>query len=107
TPSAYREAVVGVEQARAALENLPASRAASDQAIDLRLGLRTVLTALAEARGRILDHLRRAETLAQTLGDHLRLGRVYADMSVNCWAAGEAEPAIDYGQRTLALAATP
>jgi tetratricopeptide (TPR) repeat protein len=106
TRSAYREAVVCFEQALVALEHVPDSRAASEQAIDLRLGLRTTLTALAEAPGRILDHLRRAETLAQTLGDHLRLGRVYADMSVNCWAAGEVDRAIDYGQRTLALAAT-
>jgi len=104
--SAYREAVVCFEQALAALAHLPASRAASEQAIDLRLGLRTALTVLGEALGRILDHLRRAETLAQSLGDQLRLGRVYADMSVMCWTAGEVDRAIDYSQRTLALAAT-
>jgi len=80
TRSAYREAVVYFEQALAALEHLPDSRAATEQAIDLRLGLRPALNALGEAPGRMLDHLRRAETLAQTLGDHLRLGRVYADM---------------------------
>ena len=67
--SAYREAVVCFEQALAALEHLPDSRAATEQAIDLRLGLRTALNALGEAPGRMLDHLRRAETLAQTLGD--------------------------------------
>src|SRR4030095_12247647 len=71
-----------------------------------RLGLRTALTVLGEALGRILDHLRRAETLAQSLGDHLRLGRVYADMSVIFWVAGEVDRAIDYSQRTLTLAAT-
>jgi tetratricopeptide (TPR) repeat protein len=49
--------------------------------------------------------LRRAETLAQTLGDPLRLGRVYADLGANCWVAGEVDRAIDYGQRALALAA--
>ena len=69
TRSAYREAVVCFEQALAALEHLPDSRAATEQAIDLRLGLRTALNALGEAPGRMLDHLRRAETLAQTLGD--------------------------------------
>ena len=41
TRSAYREAVVCFEQALAALEHLPDSRAATEQAIDLRLGLRT------------------------------------------------------------------
>ena len=106
TRSAYREAVVGYEQALVALEHLPDSRAATEQAIDLRLGLRTALNALREAPGRMHDHLRRAETLAETLGDHLRLGWVYAEMSTNCAVAGEVDRAIIYGQRTLALAAT-
>src|SRR5262249_33838946 len=104
--SAYREAVLCFEQALSALEHVPDGRGATEQAIDLRLGLRTVLTALGEAPGRLLDHLRRAETLAQTLGDQLRLGQVYANMSVNCWLAGEVDRAIDYSQRTLTLAAT-
>jgi len=54
----------------------------------------------------MLDHLRHAETLAETLGDHLRLGRVYADMSTHFWMMGDVDRAIDYGQRALALAAT-
>ena len=106
TRSAYREAVVCYEQALAALEHLPDSRAATEQAIDLRLGLRAALTALGEAPGRMLDHVRRAETLAQTLGDHLRLGRVYAEMSTTCWVVGEVDRAIVYGQRALDLATT-
>jgi len=106
TRSAYREAVVCFEQALAALEHLTDSRAATEQAIDLRLGLRTALNALIEVPGRMLDHLRRAETLAQTLGDELRLGQVYAGMGNNSWVAGEVDRAIVYGQRALALAAT-
>jgi class 3 adenylate cyclase/tetratricopeptide (TPR) repeat protein len=104
--SAYREAVACYEQALAALEHVPDSHAATEQAIDLRLGLRTALNALGEAPGRMLEHLRRAETLAETLGDSLRLGRVYATMSTNFWSAGEVDHAIDYGQRALTLAAT-
>ena len=50
--------------------------------------------------------MRRAEALAQTLGDPLRLGRVYADMGDKCWVVGEVDPALDYGQRALALAVT-
>jgi class 3 adenylate cyclase/tetratricopeptide (TPR) repeat protein len=104
--SAYREAAVCFEQALAALEHLPDSRAITEQAIDLRLGLRAALNALGEAPGRMLNHLRRAETLAQTLGDHLRLGRVYVGMGGNCWLAGEVDHAVVYGQQALALAAT-
>jgi class 3 adenylate cyclase/tetratricopeptide (TPR) repeat protein len=106
TRSAYREAVVCFEQALAALEHVPDSRAATEQAIDIRLGLRTALNALGAAPGQMRDHLRRAETLAQTLGDHLRLGRVYAEMGGTFWVAGDVERAIVYGQRALAVAAT-
>jgi class 3 adenylate cyclase/tetratricopeptide (TPR) repeat protein len=106
TRSAYREAVVCYEQALATLEHLPDGRAATEQAIDLRLGLRPALNALGEAPGRMLDHLRSAETLAQTLGDQLRLGRVYADMSTTFAATGDVDHAIVYGQRALAVAAT-
>jgi tetratricopeptide (TPR) repeat protein len=104
--SAYREAVMCYEQALTALEHVPDSRAATEQAIDLRLGLRITLNALGEAPERTLDHLRRAETLAETLGDHLRLGWVYAHMNNLLWVLGEVDRAIDYGQRALALAAT-
>ena len=80
TRSAYREAVVCFEQALEALEHLPDS-GTTELAIDIRLGLRTALNALGEAPGRTLDHLRRAETLAQTLDDRLRLGWVSPSMA--------------------------
>ena len=104
TRSAYREAVVCFEQALAALAHLPDSRVAAEQAIDLRLGLRIALNVLGAAPERMLDHLCRAETLAQTLGDPLRLGRVYADLGAYWWMAGEVDRTIVYGQRALALA---
>jgi len=106
TRSAYREAVAGYEQALVALEHLPDSRAATEHAIDLRLGLRPALNALGEATGPILDYLHCAETLAQTLGDDLRLGWVYATMGAHCLLAGEVDRAIVSGRRALALAAT-
>jgi len=106
TRSAYREAVVCYEQALAALDHVPDSRTTTEQAIDLRLGLRPTLNALGAAPERMLDHLHHAETLAETLGDPLRLGWVYAEMGATFWGAGEVDRAIDYGQRTLALAAT-
>ena len=106
TRSAYREAVVCFEQALAALAHLPDSRAATEQAIDLRLGLHAALNTLGEAPERMLEHLRSAEALAETLGDQLRLGQVYAVMSLNHWVAGDVDRAIVSGQRALALAAT-
>jgi predicted ATPase/class 3 adenylate cyclase len=105
TRSAYREAVACYEQGLVALEHLPASRAATEQAIDLRLGLRGALTALGEAPERLLDHLRRAETLAQGLGDQLRLALVYTHMSTNFRMMGDMERAINFGQQALTLAA--
>ena len=94
------------EQALAALAHLPDSRAGSEQAIDLRLGLRTTLNTLGETPERMLDHLRTTEALAQTLGDQLRLGQVYAVMSSSFWAVADVDCAIVSGQRALALAAT-
>jgi class 3 adenylate cyclase/DNA-binding winged helix-turn-helix (wHTH) protein/tetratricopeptide (TPR) repeat protein len=103
--SAHREAAGYFEQALAALEHLPDSQTATAQAIDLRLGLRAALSILGDAPGLMLDHLHRAETLAQALEDHLRLGRIYAEMVGTYWVAGDADRAIVYGQRALALAA--
>jgi class 3 adenylate cyclase/tetratricopeptide (TPR) repeat protein len=104
TRSAYREAVVCYEQALAALAHLPDGRAATEQAIDLRLGLRITLNALGGDPRPILDHMRCAETLAETLDDDLRLGWVYAEMSTTFWVAGEVDRAMVSGQRALALA---
>jgi tetratricopeptide (TPR) repeat protein len=106
TRSAYREAVVGYEQALASLEHLPNSRAVTEQAIDLRLGLHNALNTLGEAPERMLDHLHRAEALAEPLGDQLRLGQVYVNMSTNFRRMGDADRAIVYGQRALAPATT-
>ena len=106
TRSAYREALTAFEQALVALAHLPDSRAVTEQAIDLQLGIHGALNALGEAPGRMLDHLRRAEALGETLGDQRRLGSVYATMCLNGWLAGEVDRAIVYGQRALAVAAT-
>ena len=60
-----------------ALQHLPERRDLCEQAIDLRFDLRGALTPLGEF-GRVLDYLREAETLAETLDDQQRLGRVSA-----------------------------
>src|SRR5262249_39345425 len=72
---AYREAVGYFEQALSTLAYLPEQRYTREQAIDLRLALRSALAPLGNF-GRILTLLREAETLAAALDDPWRLGRV-------------------------------
>jgi class 3 adenylate cyclase/tetratricopeptide (TPR) repeat protein len=102
--SAYREAVEHFEQALGALAHLPETRDTREQAIDLRFDLRTALFALRD-RGPILEHLRQAETLAQSLGDQRRLGRVFSYMARHFWEIAGYDRAIASGERALALAA--
>ena len=73
--SAYREAVGYFEQALSALPHLPEQRDTREQAIDLRLALRTALWPSGDL-GRILALLREAEALAEALDDPRRLGQV-------------------------------
>jgi predicted ATPase len=82
--SAYREAVAGFDQTLRALGHLPTGRDTLEQAIDLRFDLRIALNPLRED-ARILDCLREAETLAETLGDHRRLGQASAYMAQYFW----------------------
>jgi tetratricopeptide (TPR) repeat protein len=103
--SALREAVACFEQALAALKHLPESRATQEQAIDLRFDLRNALLTLGETR-RMLDYLREAATLAETLADQPRLGRVSAYMCRYFTAAGDHDSAVESGQHALAMAAT-
>src|SRR5262249_47791593 len=63
TQSAYRAAVAYYEQALSALPHLPETRETCEQAIDLRLALRSALTPSGDME-RILVYLREAESLA-------------------------------------------
>jgi tetratricopeptide (TPR) repeat protein len=101
--SALREAVTAFEQALVALEHLPESPATSEQAIDLRFDLRNALVPLGE-HGRILDHLRPARALAESLDDRRRLGQVDAYMAASLWQLGDPERGLASGQRALAIA---
>ena len=84
--SAYHEAVAYVEQA-----------------IDLRLALRSALLPSNDS-GRILAYLRQAETLAMALDDHRRLGHISGYLSVQFRITGAYDQAIAASQRALALA---
>jgi class 3 adenylate cyclase/tetratricopeptide (TPR) repeat protein len=103
--SALREVVACFEQALEALKHLPESRAMQEQAIDLRFDLRHTLFALGEIR-QVLDSLREDATLAKTLDDQPRLGRVFAYMCRYCREMGDYDGAVESGQHALAIAET-
>jgi tetratricopeptide (TPR) repeat protein len=103
--SAHGEAVGYFEQALSALVHLPETQDTLEQAIDLRLALRTALTPLGDV-GRIVAYLREAEALAAALDDPRRLGRVSDLLSFHYHFMGMHEQAIAAAQRALALAAT-
>jgi class 3 adenylate cyclase/tetratricopeptide (TPR) repeat protein len=103
TRSAHREAVGYFEQALGALTHLPGQRDTREQAIDLRLALRSALWSSGDA-GRILPYLREAEALAATLDDPRRLGQVSGFLSFHFWGRGAYDQALAAAQRALALA---
>jgi class 3 adenylate cyclase/tetratricopeptide (TPR) repeat protein len=101
--AAAREAVACLEQALVALGHLPECRETLEQAIDLRLDLRTALRPLGE-HDRVLASLCEAEALAAALGDQRQLGRVSAYLSRHFSTMGDQERALVSGHRALALA---
>src|SRR5215471_12090606 len=100
--SAYREAVEYFEQALSALPHLPEQRQTIEQAIDLRIVLRSALMSSGEV-GRSLTYLHEAEILAATLADSRRLAQVAGLLVVHFRVMGAYDQAIAAGQRALAL----
>src|SRR5262249_47352055 len=98
--SAYREAVGYFEQALRALPQVPETR---EQAIDLRLALRTAHLPSGDSE-RLLACLREAESLAAALDDPRRLGQVSVLLSIHFSGRGAHEQAVTAAQRALALA---
>jgi tetratricopeptide (TPR) repeat protein len=101
--SAYREAVGYFEQALSALQHLPEQRATHEQAIDLRLALRSALLASGDV-WRILAYLREAEGLAAARDDPRRLAQVSRFLSFHFSLMGAHDQAIAAARRALALA---
>jgi tetratricopeptide (TPR) repeat protein len=101
--SAHREAVEYFEQALGASPHLPEQRDTIEQAIDLRLALRSALRPLGNS-GRILAVLREAEGLAVALDDPRRLGQVSRFLSLHFSQGGAYDQAIAAAQRALTLA---
>src|SRR5712691_2274347 len=84
TRSAYHEAVAYLEQALTALAHLPETHNTCEQAVDLRLALRSALLPSRD-HGRILAYLREAEACAAALDDPRRLGQVFIFQAVDCY----------------------
>jgi len=96
--SAHRAAVGYFEQALSALSHLPEQRNTREQAIDLRLALRSALQPSGDSR-RILACLREAEALAAALDDSRRLGQISVFLSNYFYLRGVYDQAIAAGQR--------
>jgi tetratricopeptide (TPR) repeat protein len=101
--SAYREAVGSFEQALSALSHLPEQRDTIEQAIDLRLALRSALQPSGDLE-RILALLCEAESLAAALDDPRRLGQVSRFLANYFIFMGMYDQAIVAAQRAMALA---
>ena len=101
--SANREAVVFLEQALAARKHLPETRETQELAVDLRLDLRQALLPLGEFEA-IMNHLRQAETIAETLDDQRRLARTLSWLAYSyCFTLGDNEQALKTAERALAI----
>jgi tetratricopeptide (TPR) repeat protein len=101
--SAYAQAVAHLEEALAALDHLPVTRAVTEQAVDIRLELRELLVPLGEP-ARTLAWLEEALPLATSLGDPRRMARVYLSLATTHWALGDAVRGLGYAERALAAA---
>jgi class 3 adenylate cyclase/tetratricopeptide (TPR) repeat protein len=101
--SAYREAVGYFEQALSALQHVPEQRHTLEQAIDLRIALRSALWPSSDY-GRILTLLREAEAIATALDDPRRLAQVLPFLSENFRFMGAYDQASTAAQRALVLA---
>jgi class 3 adenylate cyclase/tetratricopeptide (TPR) repeat protein len=101
--SALREAVGYFEQALDALGHLPDTHETRVGALDLRLDLHSPLLTLGEF-DRVLAGLTVAQTLAETVDDRQRLGRVLTYVANSLSRKGEHQRAVGYGERALAIA---
>jgi len=101
--SAPREAIADVEQALAAHRHLPEGRETTVLAVDLRLELAFALAQSARY-GDILQRMKEAEPLVESLNDRTRLGQVLLRMSQALRLTGDYDNALRVGHRAVAAA---
>ena len=100
--SAYREAVGHVEDALVALGKLPPSLTVREAEIDLRLDLRHALSPLGQDH-RLLEILRKAESMAEEIGDALRAGRATSQVAYVLFLRGDLKDEAECAQRALRI----
>jgi tetratricopeptide (TPR) repeat protein len=103
--SAHREEVVCFERALDTLQALPECPERIELALELYLKLRNALLHLGEYE-RVLEHLRAAERLAESLEDQTWLGKISSFMTNYFRNYGDRDCALAYGQRTITIAQT-
>jgi transcriptional regulator with AAA-type ATPase domain/tetratricopeptide (TPR) repeat protein len=101
--SALRDAVVWFEHALGALLTLPEDTTTLEEAFEIRLEMRPVLSQLSDAQ-QVLAHLCEAATIAGRLNDDLRRGRVYAVMTLTHTHLGELDEALVSATEALQIA---
>ena len=89
----------------AALQHLPHTRENIEQAIDVRLDVRRTLVPLAD-RAQILDHMQKAEALAESIGDKGRLRWVVYGLAHYHYLSHDQARAVESGRRALTLGAS-
>ena len=100
--SAHREAASYFEQAIHALAHVPDTRDTREQAIDLRLALRSALHPCGELR-RAMACVGEAEILAKALDDPARLAEVSVALSLHCYLSGAYSEAIAAATRVTTI----
>jgi DNA-binding NtrC family response regulator/tetratricopeptide (TPR) repeat protein len=101
--SANHEAVSYLEHALEALGRLPDDHESREQMVDTIFDLRAALLPLGDLE-RILEYLRRAETLTEKLGDEPRRGRLAVYLANYFFLVGDHHRALAYAERALGLA---
>src|SRR5215472_1373382 len=94
------ETVAFLKRALESLGKLSKNQQNIEQAIDIRLDLRNALFLIGEFES-LYNYLREAESLAETLGDQRRLGRVLNFLVSYFGLTGKHDQAIIHGRRAL------
>lgn len=102
--SANVEALDYIETALSALDRLPKTKEFLEKGVDVRFEFRAAAIPLGE-RERLITRLNEAESIAKSLDDAARLGRVYAYLTQYHWLYGDWQRAIKAGRQALSVGA--